>query len=276
MSVQKKRAVAVVSASVIMAALRALIVHLFMEKNAHSAETYSLPSNGAVIGFAAAAVLFVAVFALLAAKFGRKKTVSFGSDSLSVSVGSLVLGFTLIAEVIVCLQSLFQNEVSSVSLAVAIIFLSLVCAVIFLLNVSDSLSKRLSGNTRAALAILPILLTAIRLLGDFIRTNVMPFESSGAYHLISLVAVLLYFLCEGKSHSGSGSAGICLFFGFSAIFFLLIYAVPNIANFCFGNFDFDYYSGFSLVDIATAVYIACRISNCKISASQSIEIRTRL
>lgn len=264
MSVQKKRVLAVISASIIMSAIRTVIVSFFMEKNVSGINAYYLPENLAVLGFAALAALFLAVFVFSAVKLGRKKRLVLENGSASISVGSLIFAFTLIGEAIIYIYSIVIGESEIRSLGVVIFALTVICAVSFLFNVQSSCSKKRSKTVLGLLALLPILLSAFRLLGDFIRTNAMPLASSGAYHLVGLVAVLLYFLCEGKAQISRGSAAVYYFFGFASVFFLLIYAVPNIALFCFGNFDFNYYSSFSIVDLAIGVYICCRMCNTRI------------
>lgn len=271
MTAQKKHVFAVLSASIIMAALRTVIFSFFMEKNDIETNAYYLPDNFAVIGFAVLTAVFLAVFAISALRIGRKKTFLLEHSPASVSIGSIILAFTLIGEAVIYAYSLAFGIGSVKFIGIVIIVLTVLCAVSFFLNVRISLTKKRSEKRLAALALLPIMLSAFRLLGDFIRTNTMPLASSGAYHLLGLIAVLLYFLCEGKSYVSSVSAATGYFFGFSAIFLLMIYAVPNITSFCFGNFVFNYYAGFSIVDLAIAVYICCRLSNTVISEKKTAE-----
>lgn len=264
MTAQKKRVIAVMSASIIMAAIRTGIFSFYMEKNNIETNAYYLPDNFAVIGFAVLTAVFLAVFAVSALLFGRKKAFVLENSRASVQVGSLILAFALIGETVIYAYSIAVGEGKIRSIGLLIIILSVLCAVSFFMNVRFSFSKKSPEKTLAILAILPIMLTAFRLLGDFIRTNTMPLASSGAYHLLGLTAALLYFLCEGKSHAARVSTATYYFFGFSSVFLLMVYAAPNIVSFCFGNFVFNYYAGFSIVDIATAIYICCRLSNAAV------------
>lgn len=269
MTAQKKRILAVLSASIIMAAIRTVIFSFYMEKNDIETNVYYLPDNFAVIGFAVLTAVFLAVFAVSALMIGRKRVFALENSRASVSVGSLILAFALIGEAAVYAYSIAVGEGVVRSIGLLIITLSVLCAVSFFVNVRISFSAKRSEKTLAILAILPIMLLAFRLLGDFIRTNTMPLASSGAYHLLGLTAVLLYFLCEGKSHVSRVSAATYYFFGFSSVFLLMVYAVPNIFACCFGNFVFNYYAGFSIVDLAIAVYICCRLSNTVIIEKES-------
>ena len=171
MSVQKKRVLAVISASIIMSAIRTVIVSFFMEKNVSGINAYYLPENLAVLGFAALAALFLAVFVFSAVKLGRKKRLVLENGSASISVGSLIFAFTLIGEAIIYIYSIVIGESEIRSLGVVIFALTVICAVSFLFNVQSSCSKKRSKTVLGLLALLPILLSAFRLLGDFIRTQ---------------------------------------------------------------------------------------------------------
>lgn len=118
------------------------------------------------------------------------------------------------------------------------------------------------------MALMPIILMIFRLLGDFLRTNATPLASSGGYHIMGLVAALIYFLCEGKSYALGGSAAVYLCAGYFSILLLLVYALPNVILHCFGVFSFDYYAGYSAVDLCISIYIWARMLNVKFDSDK--------
>lgn len=247
--------------SLIMAALRTLIVHLRMEKNAVDNETYYLPDKPDVVLFAIVCVVLLAVFAFLAFAIGKRQRIALVKSNTLVPAGSLVMAFALLFAAFVYARDVFLAEsVTHTTIGLLVFVFTLLSTVKFFFS-GFSEKVNYSPTLRAIAAIAPILLMVFRLLGDFIRRSAVPFSSSGAYLLLSVISLMLFFLIEGKSYVSTASAVGYYFFGFTSILLLLVHAFPNLVLHCFGVFPFNYYAAFSVVDIAAAVYVAFRLTS---------------
>lgn len=263
MSLQSLRVVIVAIASFIMATLRTVIVTVRMEKNAMENETYYLPDTPDTYVFAVISIILMLLFGVFAFTLGKKKSVDVDDSYGSVPTGALILAFSLIFAAFFFTMNIFTSDTVSSSVVEIIAFVfTLLSMVKFIYN--GLLYKfKLSLAFQSFLAMMPIFLTVFRLLGDFISKSAAPFASSGGYHIIGLVAVMLFFLLEGRSYVSPTMAFLYCFFGYTAVFFLVVYAVPDLILHCFGTFRFDYHTAYSVVDIATATYIATRLSSAK-------------
>lgn len=272
MRLKKKRVSAVVVLSLIMAAIRTVIIQYDMEKNDIDNDTYYLPDNLEVTAFNVATVLFMLLFVYAAFAVGRKKTVKLERSLGAVPAGSLVLAFSLIGAAAVYVYELISDGFEHFTvIGILILITTLLSAVKFIVS-GIRYNAKLRNNFHALAAMAPIFLSVLRLLGDFIRTSAAPLASSGAYRIVGLVAVLLYFLCEGKSYVSDTSAAAYYGFGYLSVFFLLVYSLPNLIMHCFGTFAFDYYAAYSVADIGLAVYISARLSSAKLAARRSKKI----
>jgi len=265
MRAQTKRVSAVVLISLIMSVLRTIIITNGLESRSGN-DTYYLPNNLEVISYNIFSIIFAALFIYTAIAFGRKKTVTLERDLGAVPAASLVLAFSLIGAAAVYSVSLIMAvEFHFTVIGILILATTVLSAAKFLISGLRYCKNDLNPQIDALTAMAPIFLSVFRLLGDFIRTSSAPLASSGAYHIIGLVAVLLYFLGEGKSYISKTAASTFYICGYIAIFFLLIYSLPNIVLHCF-MFNFDYYAAYSVVDIGIVVYIASRLSSAKLIA----------
>lgn len=264
MRAQTKRVTAVVFISLIMSVLRTIIITYGMEQSRSESDTYYLPNNLEVISYNILSIIFIALFIYTAIAFGKKKTVTLERDSGAVPAASLVLAFSFIGAAAVYSASIIINvEFKTTVLGILILATTVLSAAKFLISGLNYGKKDSSNNMDALAAMAPIFLSVFRLLGDFIRTSSAPLASSGAYHIIGLAAVLLYFLSEGKSYVSKTAASTYCIYGYVAIFFLLTYSLPNVVLHCF-MFEFDYYAAYSVVDIGIVVYIASRLSSAKL------------
>lgn len=262
---QKMRILAVTVISLIMALLRLVIITFELEKNAVDTDTYYLPNTLEVKAFTAVTILFVLVFIYSAFTLGKKKTISFCRSYGAVPAGSLILGFALIGAGVIYVMSLLEREyIFPTVIGGCVLVFTFLSAFKFLYSGLFYHKECKRQELHALAALLPILFSTFRLLGDFIRSSAAPLASSGAYHIVGLVAVLLYFLCEGKSYVSETSASSCTAFGYVAIYFLFVYSLPNLVLHCFGTFVFNYYTAYSIVDLALAVYIAVKLSSAKL------------
>lgn len=265
MNFQKKRVGLVLGTGLVLAAFRTVILTYNMEKNIYENDTYYLPDNFIVNAFSVITVAFLLFFGAMAFATGRKKRFELEQKVTSVSTASCLLAFVIIGAVIVYVFSCVSSKELPSNVGLIILVFSVLSAVSFLITGLRQCNKK----TLALTALFPIFLSVFRLLGDFIRTSSAPLASSGTYHITGLAALLIYFLCEGKSHIKEGSAAIYFAAGYSSVILLLVYSVPDLIMHCFGMFVFDYYAAFSVMDIAAVVYICTRMSNIKCISKKS-------
>lgn len=261
---KKIRVTAVVVISLIMAALRTVIVTYNMEKNEIDTDTYYLPDNLEVTAFTVVSILFAFLFLGTAISLGKKKNVTLERSLGAVPAGSLVLGFSLIGVALFYSFTVLAAENAKYTLIELVVFvLTILSAAKFLVSGLRYNVKHKNNNIHAVAALVPIFLSIFRLLADFISTSAAPLASSGAYHIVGLIAVLIYFLCEGKSYISETSAAAFHGFGYISIYFLLIYSIPNLFLHCFGAFAFNYSAAFSVADLGLVVYLSARLTSAK-------------
>lgn len=262
---QKLRVVTVVAVSIIMAILRTVIVTLNLEKNAMDNDTYYLPEKAEITAFTVVSIVFVLALIFLGVAVGKKRLVQLERASGAVPAASLVLAFSLIGAALLYAVNFFGFEYEFVFFEFLLAVLTLLSAIKFLISGLNYNKKLKNVSSHAAATLIPILFCSVRILADFISSSAAPLASSGAYHIVGLVAVLLYFLCEGKSYIADTSATLFKSFGYLSIFFLLVYSLPNLFLHCFGTFCFDFSTAFSVVDFGLVVYIAARLSSARIT-----------
>ena len=250
--------------SLVMAIIRTVIIQYDMENNDIKKDTYYLPDTAEVLIFTIAVFVFIVLFAVCAIMLGRKKVVTLDRSLGAVPAGSLVLAFALIGAAIVYVAFLVKGGWESRTMIGMLILVTTVLSFAKFIISGVHYDKTLKNSYHAIAAIAPIALCVLRLLGDFIRSSAAPLASSGAYRIVGLCVVLIYFLAEGKSYIAKMSGGTFYLFGYLSVFFLLVYSVPNLFMHCFGFFEFDYYTAYSVVDIGMAVYIIARLSSAKL------------
>lgn len=263
MSTKKKQAGLVLGVGLILSAFRTALIAYTMEKNSVESDTYYLPDGHIwVTVFSVVSVVFALLIMLLALRSTKRAVVL--DHKGSAGPASLVLGFLLIGASIIYAVSSEAAKLAGGGMMKIVIALAVLSAAAFIILGFRSNSADTSKSFLAVLSVFPIVFSAFRLLSDFIQTSATPLASSGAYHILGLSAVLLYFLAEGKSYVSDSSAKIYFLFGYLSVFFLLVYAVPNLILHCFGVFMFDYGAAFSAVDIGIAVYVSTRMMTAKI------------
>ena len=286
MNIRKRNVLLVTVISVVMAILRTLLVSVNLEKNSGNADIYYLPENFAVIAFAVASAILLLAFLVSAFKFGRK-TVEFDDASIASSVGSLIASFALIGTTIAYSfvfdarqkdpgffangihgRDMVDSQEPSV-LEIFVIAFAVASALKFLLiGIRNHRIAKLKPSSVSILTLFPIIFSALRLLYDFIETSAIPFASSNAYHMVSLIAVLLFFLTEGKAYVSESKAVLPDFYGYTAIFMLSVFAIPNFILHVFGTLTFDIDAAFSIADIGIAVYVITKLYSSKTTEAE--------
>lgn len=282
MNIRKKNVLFVTAISVVMAVLRTVLVSVNLEKNSGNADIYYLPENFAVIAFAVASAILVLAFLVSAFRFGRN-TVEFDDAPISASIGSLVASFTLIGTAISYFfvfgneqttdyfaNGMPQRDIVNIQtpslLEIFVVAFAVASALKFLLfGIRNQKSGKIRPSAVAVLSLFPIIYSALRLLNDFINTSAIPLASSNAYHMLSLVAGLLFFLTEGKSYVSESKAWLPDFYGYSAVFMILVFAIPNLILHSFGTMTFDVDASFCIGDLGIAFYIVSKLYCSKTS-----------
>ena len=281
MSIRKKNLWFVLAVSVVMSILRTFIVSTNLEKNSANADIYYLPENFIVVAFASAFAILVLAFLTSSIRFGRK-TVVFDDHETASSVGSLIAAFLVLGTTVAYFIVLSISQAKAPSgygpptkggitglqdvsvLEILVIAFAIASALKFLLiGIRNHKSDGLSSSSLAILSLFPIVFASLRLLNDFVKTSAIPMASSNAYHMISLVALLLFFLVEGKSYVSESKSVLVDFYGYVAIFSLLVYAIPDLVIHLFGTFDFDMAACFSIADLGFATYVITRLYSTK-------------
>ncbi len=248
----------------VLSVLRTVIVTYGMEKNIYETETYYLSDSILNDIFTVIFVSAILVFLFIAVKAGRGCRFEFDLKNSSVSGASCMLGFFMFGAAFIYGYNIIFGNKAATNIEIVIAVFSVLSGISFLLYALRICSKKVF----AFFALMPMILAAVRLLGDFIRTSATPLASSGAYHISGLAFALLYFYCEGKAFVNGGSAAVYLTMGYFSVLFLAVYSVPNLILHCFGAFIFDHYAMFSAVDLVAAGYIAARMSSVNIISAK--------
>lgn len=245
-------------ASVFMAITRTAIVIFNIDKDDFADNTYYLLDNFKTKVFDVASLIIIIAVFVFAALAGRGKITVPDTKNNGVTAVSCMLAFMLMGTVVIFFTDLAGKEGAKVTeMDIAVVIFTLLSAAVFLM----SGIRQYNEKFLALFALAPLGLTALRLLNDFIKTNSAPFVNSGAYHISGMVALLMFFLCEGKSFISKGSSALHFGFGHAAVFLLSVYAFPNLILHCFGILEFDYSASLSAVDIIIAAYICLRLSS---------------
>ncbi len=266
--------------SVVMSILRFFVIAANMEKNNPNADLYYLPKNAVVIAFSIASAILLVAFAISAFKLSNKSAIVLDDRSGSVSVGALVLGFAFVGASIMYFWSLNAESAPPViggvpnmpmpvnekgsTIEFIVVAFGIASAMKFMFQgVYNNRKGNLDKRFFALVTLVPIIFSAFRLLDEFINSSAAPLASSGAYHLLGLIAALLFFLSEGRSYAIPTKSVFFDIYGYCSIYLLLVYSVPHVVAHCLGAFSFDIEAVMSVVDIAIAVYIVTRIINSK-------------
>lgn len=264
---QKKLVGLVLPLSVVMAVLRTVLINSKMEK-AQAFSDYYLPKTFSTNAFTVGAFACIGLFAVLALLACKGKRAVPDKKNSTVSAASCMLAFIQFGTVIIFVITYAASPFEITGLQFITLLLSVLSGGVFL----ASAVKFFNEKVLAAFALCPMFLSVFRLLHDFISTNAAPLANSGAYHITGLVALMLFFLCLGKAYVSKGSAALYYFFGYIAVFLLLVYAVPDLILNCFVvSFSFGYESALSVADIVIAVYICTNLATTDLVVAKKEE-----
>ncbi len=260
MSLRKSSVGIMLALGLILSSARTILVSMNIEiDNIYQDDSYFLPHLLSFKVFGVAVILAVLIGLYLAVLCGKGKKTQLDNKSFVVSASSCILAFILFGAVVVFFSSFRDSYIRPERLELLTVLLAFASGVVLLIN-------GIKVNTNEFIAkcsVLPLAFSVVRLIEEFVRSSASPLASSGAYHIMGITAVMMFFLCESKAFLGLGSTGFYYFYGFSAMILLLVYAVPNVVLPCFSPFNFNFHTMFSVVDIFTVIYIATRLSTIR-------------
>ncbi len=216
----------------------------------------------ALLTAAAAAVLL-----LISLLSRRRYTAALPHGLPSVTFGASITGFLLLTVLVASIYfAYFAPESNRITDANPFIsglvkVFALLSAIYFLLSAA-SMSLPKKRALHLFLAIMPILFYAFRILNDFIDNSTMPLANSGGYHILGMIAIMLFFLCEGKMLIGNGKVPIFLAVGHIAVLLLAVYDIPFLFL-CLQEGSSELEAIYSLLSIAMIIYILTRMASIR-------------
>lgn len=256
---RKKHISVLILTAVIMSLFRATVVIFNMETNLN--DSYYLRSNFQTVSFTVVAVICVCAFIALGIYMGKGKRIVPNKKNNLVFVSSCMLSFMLMGVMVIYVSGYF---ISGTTTGGALDLAEVILAVLSAAAILAGSIRKFSPNSSALLVLAPLIWTVVRIINDFMKTNAAPLNSSGAYHILSLIFLVMYFLCEGKAYISKGSAAMYYIFGYLAVIMLSVYALPNVIMHCLGFFAFDYQASLSAMDMVICAYVISRMATCNI------------
>ncbi len=247
-------------ASVCMAVARLYVIinNIEMQSLASTEGLYYLEGTNAPLVFALFCIVLGILFFAGAVFFAGKIKNNPEKDSVLTTFASALLGMMLLTQVIYYVYTfVFEQKVFNLWY-LAVITLSVISALYFLF-ISSRRAKARMPRIIPVLSVAPILLTAVRLLNDFMERSLTVNASSYVYHLLGLVFLMLFWCCEGRTTVGYRRKRIYVFLGLTTIMLLLVYCVPALYLSLFWPIKFTNVTVFCMADLVAVLYIACRL-----------------
>ncbi len=254
LSVYQMSALAVALASLVMSLIRVIILKNNIEIDGNQDGVYYILRNTETIVFLVFTCCFIVAFTVIAIIFGKKANSFISFDSSPAVFSSSLCGFMFLST---GLYYSYQFITGHGELPEFVISVSMVLASAMFLNMA--LQKE--GTVRKSVVYLRFAVCGyaiIRLLLDFIKQNSHPANSASVLHILSLIAFMLFIIYDGKTEFGSASMRQYLISGYLCIFFMLLYAIPNLVITLF-DYSIDSYILFSAADISLAFYAFSRV-----------------
>ena len=265
-SVYRLSALTVFAVSWLLSIVRIWVMEKNIEINDISTgNVYFIEKNIETISFAVFSVCFTLAFIVLGIYLGKKANTMIDFENSPVVFSSALCGFMLLA--IGLYYSYQYITTDRVGLGKFIVCLMMIAASVMFLYLS--ISK--NGMKRTSLPVMRIIVCVyaiVRLVVDFIEQNSLPSNSALVFHILSLICFMLFMTYEGKSDFGEASMRFYLISGYLCVFFMMIFALPNLIL-TLGDYSMiDSYVLFSANDIVIAFYVFTRVYSVTKAASE--------
>ncbi len=264
LSVFQISALAVALSSLLLSVMRVIVLKNNIEINetetAGQSVVYYIARNSETVVFLVFTCCFFVAFAALAFVLGKKANSFISFDSSPAVFASSLCGFMFLST---GLYYSYQYVTGNGELSKFVISLAMVASSAMFLNMA--LQKE--GKQRKSVLYLRFVVCGyaiLRLILEFIEQNRRPTNSASAFHIISLIAFMLFIVYDSKTEFSQASMRPYLASGYSCILFMLIYAIPNLAITLLYK-QIDPYILFSAADISLAFYAFSRVfSVCRV------------
>lgn len=258
--------------SVAAAGLRAVMIKAFVDTDAGSYTDYSrikLADNVMTSLFPYMVVTAVVAFLLFSLLTRRNVTGDLSFFGTPTVFFSSLTGFMMVTTA--AMQIYYRARVPGAELSGVLIVaaLMLACAVYFLYLTSKKLDVR--GRTCSVLSLAPVAFLFVRLLNYFFEINSRPNSATSLFHLFSLAALMLFFVCEGKFSVGTGNGGGYVFFGLSSVLLTFVYALPELVLSAFWLVSWQTDTMFSVLELLMCMYVIARLAALPIQGSDSTD-----
>lgn len=251
-SIYKISAMAVLIVSLLVSIIRIGVVDKNLELD--NAGGYFITKNSETIGFVIFSACFAVTFGVLAFIIGKKANKFIDMESSPVVFSSALCGFMLMATgFYYSYLYLTTSDMQAGRFIISIMMILASVMFLYLALAKNGVNKTIIPFMR----LIPALYAIVRLLVDFVEQNSQPGNSAVAYHIISLIMLMLFMVYEGKTSFGVIAMRVYLTVGYLCIFTMLVYAVPNLVI-TIENPSLDKYILFSAVDIVLALYVFSR------------------
>ncbi|MBR6777244.1 MAG: hypothetical protein IKM27_05815 [Clostridia bacterium] len=217
--------------------------------------------------FCIAAVIACLVGAML---LTGKVKFALNNECSSVAFASALIGFMLLTLAAYYLYRIVFEHVKYSAGFIAVIVLTVLSAVYFL-SVSSKRANKKLARVLPLLSMIPIVLTAARLLYDFVDRSLTVTASSYGYHLMGLASLMLFLCCEGRFLVGYRRKRVYVALGLITSLLLLIYSVPALYLSLFWPLKLTDVTVYCVADLIMTVYIYCRLLSMPVSEEETVE-----
>ncbi len=219
---------------------------------------YYLDDNAASTIFVVACTLAALGFLVGAMGFTRGIKGIPNEDSPNFLFASALLGFMYLTMGVYYFYRVVIMQAEYSTGFKLVVVLTFVTAAYFLTISSHRIRARLKRYI-PLLSLLAVILTAARLLYDFIDRSLTVTASSYGYHLLGLAALMLFLCCEGRYIVGCRRKRLYVALGLIAAMLLAVYCIPALFLALFYPKQFTDVTLYCVADIITAIYIYTRL-----------------
>lgn len=246
--------------SLALAVARVVLIrnHIEMDSLENSDGLYYLEGTSAPLAFAITCVVLAVLFFAGSVLFAGKINGVFKSDRPFVVFSSALTGMMLFTLVIYYLYRIIFEKQNYDYGFIIIILLTVLSGVYFMM-ISSRRTRERYAKLLPVFSMVPVLLTAVRLLYDFVARSLTVTASSYSYHLLGLASLMLFLCCEGRYTVGYRRKRIYVALGLITNMLMLVYCVPALFLALFWPLHFTDITVYSMADLVLTIYIYCRM-----------------